>query len=47
MAQMIANLDDYRVGWELIDHARYSYWGNMRAVVVQFARGGTGSMASS
>ena len=34
-AAMIANLDDYRVGWELIDHARYSYWGNMRAVVVQ------------
>jgi anaerobic magnesium-protoporphyrin IX monomethyl ester cyclase len=38
-AQMIANLDDYRVGWELIDHSRYSYWGNMRAVVVQFSRG--------
>ncbi len=38
-AQMIACLDDYRVGWELIDHARYSYWGNMRAVVVQFSRG--------
>jgi anaerobic magnesium-protoporphyrin IX monomethyl ester cyclase len=38
-AQMIADLDDYRVGWELTDHARYSYWGNMRAVVVQFSRG--------
>lgn len=38
-AQMIVNLDDCRVGWELIDHARYSYWGNMRAVVVQFSRG--------
>lgn len=38
-AEMIANLDDYRIGWELIDHARYSYWGNMRAVVVQFSRG--------
>jgi anaerobic magnesium-protoporphyrin IX monomethyl ester cyclase len=38
-AEMIANLDDYRVGWELIDHARYSYWGGKRAVVVQFARG--------
>jgi anaerobic magnesium-protoporphyrin IX monomethyl ester cyclase len=35
----IANLDDYRVGWELIDHARYSYWGDRRAVVVQFSRG--------
>lgn len=38
-AQMIENLDDYRVGWELIDHARYSYWGGKRAVVVQFSRG--------
>lgn len=38
-AQMIRDLDAYRVGWELIDHSRYSYWGNMRAVVVQFSRG--------
>ncbi|TFW27271.1 magnesium-protoporphyrin IX monomethyl ester anaerobic oxidative cyclase [Duganella callida] len=38
-AEMIRNLDDYRVGWELIDHNRYSYWGGMRAVVVQFSRG--------
>lgn len=38
-ATMITNLDDYRVGWELIDHSRYSYWGNKRAVVVQFSRG--------
>jgi anaerobic magnesium-protoporphyrin IX monomethyl ester cyclase len=38
-AEMILNLDDYRVGWELIDHSKYSYWGNMRAVVVQFSRG--------
>ena len=38
-AEMIVNLDDYRVGWELIDHARYSYWGGKRAVVVQFSRG--------
>jgi anaerobic magnesium-protoporphyrin IX monomethyl ester cyclase len=38
-AEMIQNLDDYRVGWELIDHSKYSYWGNMRAVVVQFSRG--------
>jgi len=36
---MLLNLDDYRVGWELIDHSRYSYWGGKRAVVVQFARG--------
>lgn len=38
-AQPIRNLDDYRVGWELIDHAKYSYWGGKRAVVVQFSRG--------
>ncbi len=38
-AEMIADLDQYRVGWELIDHSRYSYWGNKRAVVVQFSRG--------
>jgi anaerobic magnesium-protoporphyrin IX monomethyl ester cyclase len=33
------DLDDYRVGWELIDHSRYSYWGGKRAVVMQFSRG--------
>jgi anaerobic magnesium-protoporphyrin IX monomethyl ester cyclase len=38
-AQTIADLDRYRVGWELIDHARYSYWGGKRAVVMQFSRG--------
>lgn len=38
-AELILNLDDYRVGWELIDPANYSYWGNRRAVVVQFSRG--------
>ena len=38
-APVIADLDAYRVGWELIDHARYSYWGGLRAVVVQFSRG--------
>ena len=38
-APMIANLDDYRVGWELIDHARYSYYGGKRAVLMQFSRG--------
>jgi anaerobic magnesium-protoporphyrin IX monomethyl ester cyclase len=38
-ASVIQNLDDYRIGWELIDHARYSYWGGLRAVVVQFSRG--------
>src|SRR4029079_5647488 len=38
-ARTIANLDDYRIGWELIDHARYSYWGGKRAVIMQFSRG--------
>lgn len=38
-APLIQDLDRYRVGWELIHPARYSYWGNRRAVVVQFSRG--------
>jgi anaerobic magnesium-protoporphyrin IX monomethyl ester cyclase len=38
-APLIRNLDTFRVGWELIDHRRYTYWGNRRAVVVQFSRG--------
>lgn len=38
-AQVIADLDAYRIGWELIDHRDYSYWGGKRAVVVQFSRG--------
>jgi anaerobic magnesium-protoporphyrin IX monomethyl ester cyclase len=38
-APVIGDLDAYRVGWELIDHRRYTYWGDKRAVVVQFSRG--------
>lgn len=38
-ARMIRDLDQYRVGWELIDFARYSYYGGKRAVVMQFSRG--------
>jgi anaerobic magnesium-protoporphyrin IX monomethyl ester cyclase len=38
-APPIPDLDAFRVGWELVDHSRYSYWGNRRAVVVQFSRG--------
>ena len=38
-APVIRDLDAYRVSWDLIDHARYSYWGGLRAVVVQFSRG--------
>jgi anaerobic magnesium-protoporphyrin IX monomethyl ester cyclase len=38
-APMIADLDAYRVAWELIDHGRYSYYGGLRGVVIQFSRG--------
>src|SRR5215471_15747955 len=38
-APVIEDLDACRVGWELIDHKHYSYWGGKRAVVVQFSRG--------
>lgn len=38
-APIIADLDTYRVGWELIDHRRYTYYGKRRAVVAQFSRG--------
>jgi anaerobic magnesium-protoporphyrin IX monomethyl ester cyclase len=38
-APLIRDLNAFRVGWELIDHSRYSYWGDRRAVVVQFSRG--------
>ena len=37
--EMLADLDDWRIAWELIDFADYSYWGRKRAVVVQFSRG--------
>jgi len=38
-APIIRDLDACRVGWELIDHRRYTYYGKRRAVVVQFSRG--------
>ncbi|MEZ4235031.1 MAG: magnesium-protoporphyrin IX monomethyl ester anaerobic oxidative cyclase [Myxococcota bacterium] len=38
-AAVIRDLDACRVGWELVDHADYSYWGGKRAVVVQLSRG--------
>ncbi len=38
-APFITDLDNYRVGWELAELNRYSYWGGQRAVVVQFSRG--------
>ncbi len=36
---VIRDLDAFRIGWELIDHARYTYYGKHRAVVAQFSRG--------
>ncbi|WP_434777963.1 magnesium-protoporphyrin IX monomethyl ester anaerobic oxidative cyclase [Neisseria sp. Ec49-e6-T10] len=38
-ATMIQRLDDYRIGWELIDFNHYHYWGGQKAVVIQFSRG--------
>ena len=38
-APIIADLEACRVGWELIDHRRYTYYGKRRAVVAQFSRG--------
>lgn len=39
-APVISNLDECRVGWELIeDWDRYQYWGVGRAAVFQFSRG--------
>ena len=38
-AAILADLDAHRIGWELIDHSDYSYWGGRRAVIMQFSRG--------
>jgi len=38
-APVIPDLDAHRIGWELIDHSRYTYYGKRRAVVMQFSRG--------
>ncbi len=38
-AENIKNLDDYRVGWELMEGYNYTYWGKRKAVVIQFSRG--------
>ena len=38
-APMIEDLNAYRVGWELVDLKRYSYYGGKQAVVMQFSRG--------
>jgi anaerobic magnesium-protoporphyrin IX monomethyl ester cyclase len=38
-APLIRDLDTCRIGWELIGHRRYTYYGKRRAVVAQFSRG--------
>lgn len=38
-AEPIADLDAYRVGWELMAGHRYTYWGRFPAVLYQFSRG--------
>ena len=38
-AAMLRDLDRTRTGWELIDFSAHSYWGGLRAVVMQFSRG--------
>lgn len=38
-AENIKCLDNYRVGWELMEKYNYTYWGNRKAVVIQFSRG--------
>lgn len=38
-AATLKNLDDYRIGWELMKGYNYTYWGKRKAVVIQFSRG--------
>lgn len=38
-APILQNLDDYRIGWELMNGYNYTYWGKKKAVVIQFSRG--------
>jgi len=38
-AENIHNLDQFRIGWELMGNNKYTYWGQRKAVVIQFSRG--------
>lgn len=38
-APVLSKLDDYRIGWELMQGYNYTYWGKKKAVVIQFSRG--------
>lgn len=35
----LQDLDAYRIGWELMEGYHYTYWGQSKAVVIQFSRG--------
>lgn len=39
VAPTIKDLEDYRIGWELMKGYNYTYWGKRKAVVIQFSRG--------
>lgn len=38
-ARTIKELDNFRIGWELMEDYHYTYWGKRKAVVIQFSRG--------
>lgn len=38
-AENIKDINQYRVGWELMGNYNYTYWGKRKAVVIQFSRG--------
>lgn len=38
-AAVLADLDQYRIAWELMEGYNYTYWGKKKAVVIQFSRG--------
>jgi anaerobic magnesium-protoporphyrin IX monomethyl ester cyclase len=38
-AQIIKSLDEYSIGWELIDQNDYRYGGGCKAVIMQLSRG--------
>lgn len=36
---LIKDLEEFRIGWELMEGYNYTYWGKRKAVVIQFSRG--------
>lgn len=36
---LIKDLEEFRIGWELMQGYNYTYWGQRKAVVIQFSRG--------